>query len=333
MTVIKKFENQLFKSTLIKEKYHYQPVVIITLLLNHLGKDTNLEKIYAISGYSSYFLYDLERSWVFDIFREEIVNNILYFLAVRFQKYIPSSIKVLFDFLDTQIKYNRPVYISFFEPLIVYGIEKQPIRLWSYCPAFKNPVVIFNEDEFIYYWNLFLQTRKRLNIFALSSKGIEPNFSIIAYNYLFSLVRNFKLKFAPINIKIPMGINAYEHLINDLIDEEIYKTERKKFILEWFSSSIYPQFYQTKINSNFLKLVSKIFQSPYREKIIKASEYFEEAYNNWLKCDSLIREAGEFDVNKFIDDEPKRRRVSDLINRAKESISFSLREIEDVIKI
>jgi hypothetical protein len=77
----------------------------------------------AITGYPSIYAYHKDMFWLYDVFREQIIDNALKRCGFEVNRIIPNSFEEALLFVKDSLFLAKPVYVSWYEPFVIYGYD------------------------------------------------------------------------------------------------------------------------------------------------------------------------------------------------------------------
>jgi len=324
-------------------KLEYVPLDVAWKAAFFVGMKEHYPHFFAKSGYFALFLYDLDRYWVYDIFQVQLVENALN--GANVQRYFvePKSLDEAMNFIYQMINSGNLVWATYFEPILIYGIEGDPgnERVHWYSPRINPGGEIWGRDEIERWWNAREQLGGSHTLIAPAKvvpgvnteEGIATELARLA-------VENWESEHLAIgDTKIPIGAAAYDRYIADLKNPEVdftkkFGEDRIMFRMAWLSMAIYAQWTQYFAAHTYFAHIADLFPREQAELLRKTAECYSDAYGFWLEWEKYIGRTD--DENEFIkraQDMQRRQKGAQMVERAKESIAEAVRHLKEFLSL
>lgn len=319
----------------------YVPVDIAWKAAYYVGMSCHYPHFYAKSGYPTFFLYNLDNPWVFDLFRFAVVDSALDSCNVHRYEGEPGSIEEAVKFIQEMITHGRLVWMSWYDPILVYGIEinEGSIRLHWYHPYFAPDGITWGPDELQKWWEWSDVKGAHKLIAPADIKSDDSVTEIeIAEKLCELLLKNFRQKELNLDgLKAKMGLAAYDQYIADLKNKDINFLEKindEQPRLLWFDIPIYAQWTQNFALHAYLSFVSKSIPGEKGKLMLEAAELFGKAYANWLKWEKIVgREKGDKVLMKNVAKMDVRIKAAEEVTKARDNVAKALEVIDKMLKI
>ncbi len=319
----------------------YTPLDLAWKASYYIGLRQDYPVFFAKSGYSSFFLYDLEKPWVYDVFRFSAVDSALDVCDVKRYQALPKDLPEALEFIKTMVDSGRLVWISWFDPLLVYGLEVSAGSLavnW-YHPTFAPDGSSWGMDELAKWWEWTDNPESKKLIApseikcdeSITEKDLVPNLAEM-------IVKNFRQSFIEMDgkEKVPMGLAAYDAYIKDLsnpdVDFLVENENGDRSRLAWFDAPIYSQWTQNYALHSYFYKISRVIPQDLRENLTKAADCFGNAYANWKKWHKLVGRKDDADeFLRCVAYMKKRIQAAEKVKLAKTEIEKALVFLEKII--
>ncbi len=316
-------------------RLEYIPLDIAWKAAYYAGMREHYPHFFAKSGFFAFFVYDLDKFWVYDIFRNILVDNALDGCNVRRTTLIPDKLDDAIAMIREMVRCGSLIWMSWFEPILVYGFEeeKKGILLQWHNPAFAPEGTTWGRDELDEWWNWADYQEARL---LIAPTGVVPGANReedVVVELARLMVENADTSVIELeNIEIKFGFAAYNAFASDLRNPDIdfrggIGGDRKAERLAWFDFASYSQWSQLFAAHSYFAHVSHRFFDEKRKLLQNTSESFAKAYGHWLEWEAVIGRHPDNDV--FIS------RIGDMESRiiAANKIDDARKEIEICVEI
>lgn len=319
-------------------KLEYPPLDILWKVAQYSGMAERYPHFFAKSGYPAYFIYSLDKPWVYDIFRNAVVDNVLDVCGVYRAEGEPETVEQLLNFLFTVINEGRLVWMSWYQPVLVYGIEgtSKNVCVHWYHPIFAPQGIIWNLKELMNWWEWADFQGARL---VIAPGRVEPqdNEIEIAIKLAEFVASNMRNPYLEMNgEKIPMGLSAYDKYVEDLNDKNIdflaVDDEGRKWRVGWFSFAIYSQWTQNFALHCFFSRASDFFQKEQKRLLNEIADAFGQVYGHWLNWEKQVgRHQNVKTFESRIGDLSRRQVSAECVLQAKGTLLKALSLIDEFV--
>lgn len=317
-------------------KLEYPPLDILWKVARYSGLSERYPHFFAKSGYPAYFVYSLDKPWVYDIFRNSVVNSALDVCGVHRIEGEPEDLEQLIDFLFKVINEGKLVWMSWFLPILVYGIEgtSKNVCVHWYNPIFAPQGKIWGLNDIRSWWHWADFQGARL---VIAPDGVEPqdNDAEIVLKLAEFVKANMENPYLEMDgEKIPMGLSAYDKYIEDLrnpsVDFLVSDEDGEKYRTGWFSFAIYCQWTQNFALHCFFASASNFFPKYQRKLLNEIADTFGQVYGHWLDWEKQIgRHQNPRIFEERIANIERRQLSAECVFKAKESLVKALALIEE----
>ncbi len=313
-------------------KLEYVPLEVAWKVARYAGLREHYPNFFAKSGFFAFFIYDLDKFWVHDLFRLFLVDNALTACNVQRAVFNPKNIDESIAFLKEMVDRGNLIWVSWMEPLLVYGVEDSERRVLIHWhnSAFAPDGTTWGRDEIEGWWNWADSENAHLMI---APTGISPDANseeFIAVELAKLAVQNGKLEQYEIGgAKTPFGLSAYSAYADDLRNPETdFLKKSEDGNLErtfWFDFAIYSQWSQTFAAHSYFSHISSIFSGEERDMLKSASEHYGKSYGHWLDWEKVIGRHPDRDVfYARMKDMGKREAAADAVMSARDEIGKAI---------
>ncbi|RKZ28394.1 hypothetical protein DRQ26_01185 [bacterium] len=320
-------------------KLEYVPLDIAWKCARYGGLREHYPNFFAKSGFFAFFLYDIDKFWVHDLFRLFLVDNALNASNVQRITFDPKNADEGIAFLEDMVNRGNLVWVSWMEPLLVFGVEDSDrgVLVHWYNPVFAPEGTTWGRDELERWWNWADFDGAHLMI---APTGISPGTNseeFIIVELVKLAVQNKKIEYYEFgDTKIPFGINAYSAYASDLRNPDVdflQKSDDGKLErTSWFDFAIYSQWTQTFAAHSYFSRISSIFPEDEREALKRASEHYGRCYAHWIEWEKIIgRHPDRETFYARIKDMKKRSSAADVVIKARDELEKALGALEEFL--
>ena len=307
----------------------------------YAGAREHYPHFFAKSGYFTFFMYDLDRFWVYDLFRMPIVDNAFTGSNVKRTIIDPVSIEEVVAFLREIISCGNLVWMSWMEPLLVYGVENsgKSVLIHWHNPVFAPDGTTWGLDELEDWWKWADFEGARA---LIAPSGVCPGTNPeeeVAVEIAKLAVQNMRTEYIEVgDAKIPFGLSAYAAYSADLrnpkIDFLIKDKDGKMERTSWFCFAIYNQWTQNFAAHSYFSHIAPIFSKKQRDILIKVADAYAKTYGHWVMWESLIgRHQSKELFYSRIGDINKRKSAADIVDSASAEIKKAVDLLEEFLNI
>lgn len=273
----------------------YVPLDIMWKAARYAGMTEHYPHFFAKSGYFAFFAYDLDRFWVFDLFRLEVVENALAACNVRRAALEPQSLEEAIGFMREMIQCGNLVWMSWLEPVLVYGVEgsRGNEMIHWHNPSFAPSGTTWGRDELEGWWNWSSERGAHLLVAPVGvSPGQNPEEKIVEELAKLA-VQSYRTEFLELGeVRISFGLRAYAAYADDLknpeVDFLVEDADGKRSRTAWFCFAIYSQWTQTFAAHCYFSHIASFFPERQRSALEAAAQHFGNAYGHWLEWQKII---------------------------------------------
>ena len=320
-------------------KLEYPPLDVAWKAAKYSGMKDHYPHFFAKSGYFAFFLYDIERFWVYDLFRTYLVDNALTGCNVRRTVFNPTNLDEAIAFMREMVRCGNLIWVSWMQPLLVYGVEdlENGVLVHWHNPVFAQQGTTWGRDELERWWNWADFEEAKLMI---APTGIAPGVNTdeeITVELAKLAVRNGEIdEYELSGVKIPFGLKAYERYADDLRNPDVDFLEvdesGKPLRTAWFDFSIYCQWTQTFAAHSYFSYVSSIFTGVEKEHLSRAAEHYSRAYGHWLEWEKLLgRHPDQSVFSSRLSDIAQRSAAADAVDRARGEVKKAIESLADFL--
>ncbi len=313
-------------------KLEYVPLEIAWKAARYAGSREHYPNFFAKSGFFAFFLYDIDKFWVHDLFRLFLVDNALTACNVQRAAFNPKNIDESVVFLKEMVERGNLIWVSWMEPLLVYGVEDSERRILIHWhnSAFAPDGTTWGRDEIEQWWKWADFDNAH---FMIAPTGIAPNANseeFILVELAKLAVQNGKLEYYELgDSKIPFGLSAYSAYADDLRNPDIdFLKKTKDGNLErtfWFDFAIYSQWSQTFAAHSYFSHISSIFSGEERNALKAASKHYGKSYGHWLEWEKIIGRHPDRELYYArIKDMEKRKSAADAVMAARDEVRSAI---------
>jgi hypothetical protein len=296
---------------------HYSPL-LVKMMLEEAGEEVSLEYLETASGHSSFFAYDRLKPWVYDL--DGSRNVFIRCLGVAGWEptiYSPSDFEDAYRYLCDRIIDGLPIFIEFFEPMVVYGVDEmldESLIHW-FCAPWAPEGNAWSKEEMKENWWRWMDEDGINDLITLDSPaGNKPDPTEIAVETINAIVQRMNTK----NIDdIPFGFKAYEAYCRDLRNESIdWVNENTSFVDEmstvWGCWAIYHQWTPRIYTALYLEKASEHFNDQAKMCLQSAAELYKKCVKEWLEWEKLLGRDWEVIEDDELEEEDKQELLKKL---------------------
>lgn len=322
-------------------RLEYIPLDIAWKAARYAGMNERYPHFFAKSGHFAFFLYDLDRFWVYDLLRIYLVDNALSGCNVRRSIFDPPNINDAVAFIKEMVKCGNLIWVSWMEPLLVYGMEdsERGFLIHWHNPAFAPEGTTWGRDELENWWNWADFENARL---LIAPTGVEPGVNSeedIAVELAKLAVRNGNIdNFELGDVNVPFGDSAYSAYAEDLRNPDIdflkKNDDGKQERIAWFCFAIYSQWTETFAAHTYFSHISSAFPEVEREALRDAADHYGKAYGHWLEWEQIIGRHPDAEIYKArIKDMKTRVAAAEKVEAARKEIANATEALAKFLKI
>ncbi|MFP4458978.1 MAG: hypothetical protein ACLFSQ_05270 [Candidatus Zixiibacteriota bacterium] len=284
-------------------KLEYGPLDIAWKLARYEGSGISKPVFYAQSGYSTTFLYNKDKFWVYDNLRDEFVRNALTRAGLKIKIVLPNNFEDAIELVKENIEHARLVYASWYEPFLIYGFEdnqENPTIHW-HNRAFADKGQTWDKEDFYQNWWNWTEIPEAKNLVIVEGKTEPPDLRLLTIEIVKDFVDNMRLTG---NTKEPdgtySGLRAYHAYYEDLKNESVKMNvfERDSGInrIAWFDFAIYSQWTQTYALKCLFEEAKSRFDKKKADELENAANELNEAYKQWHNWEGKIGRLDDEDL-------------------------------------
>ncbi len=316
-------------------KIEYGPLDILWKLVRYSGVDISRAAFFSISGYPSTFFYSRDVFWVYDILRSEVIRKAANLSGVNLKAFTPESIDDALNFFHQSIGRGVPVYASWFEPILVYGLEgssERPSLKWHNSVFAPDGLSWNREDIENNWWKWTEESSMRVLLTVEKGSGYK-----LTRATFISVLREFHE-----GMKSGQGeknntwsgfdaIRTYAaDMKNPEIDFTIFDQESKLNRVAWMDFAIYSQWTQFIAIRDFIQEGIEVFPEL---KLTDVRDNLSEVIYHWSEWEGKI--------GRLSDEELFIRRIADLqirihaalsVERSLDALRRALEALENFLK-
>ncbi len=278
----------------------YGPLDIIWKLVRYSGADISRSVFFALSGFPTFFFYNRDKFWVFDALRDRVIQRGLAITGFEMESFEPESLEDAIAFMDKYIGLAIPIYASWFEPILIYGLEghvEHPAINW-YNPVFAPEGLTWGLDELQNNWWNWSDNPAAKKLTVVRKK---KDFQLSKELYLTTL-RDFVNGMEGLD-KVDedgtfSGVKAIEAYSADLKDPEVDFTlvDQEKGLnrVAWIDFAIYSQWTQLIAMRNFIDTGLELVDGD--EDLDASSEFLMQAIYHWSEWEEKIGRLSDEDL-------------------------------------
>lgn len=319
-------------------KIEYGPLDIAWKLVRYAGIDISRATFFAISGFSSIFLYNKDSFWVYDALRQHAIAKSIDLSGAVAEQYVPKDLDEALQAINYNLGRAFPVYASWFDPILIYGLEgslERPSLKWHNNAFAPEGLSWSREDMEKNWWNWAkdpsgnsLLVIKKKNDFELTKELIMGVLQEFVDSMNASKEADENGTFAGLT-----ALHAYATDLRDAeIDFTILEQEKQLNRLAWFDSAIYCQWTQFIAMRDFLIEAQAFmietqssFDNGSIEQLKSVIDRLSESVYHWSEWEGKI--------GRLQDQELFVRRIADIQIRshAAESVDRSIFALGDAV--
>ncbi len=324
-------------------RLEYTPLDLMWKAAKYSGLNERYPHFYAKSGYFSFFLYDLERFWIYDIFRVPLVQNSLNGCNVRHAIFEPKTIDEAASFIYEMINTGNLVWATHYEPILIFGVEGEGgmRTLHFYNSNIAPKGATWGLDELDAWWAQQESLGAHVLISPMGIAGGINTEEEILMELAKLAVTNFnasKLDFAE-DITVPLGLAAYDAYMTDLRDPKIdflkpYGENQAMMRTTWFSFAIYSQWTQYFAAHAYFQNNAQIFPTEQQVPLYKAAEAYAKAYGHWLEWEQTIGRTSDGELfARRLADMKARESAAEKVELARDSVLMAVMALGEFLEL
>lgn len=321
-------------------RLEYGPLESMWKVVRYIGINIPVPHFFAKSGYGTFFLYDIDRFWVYDIMRERVIHSASELCGAETEVlYEPESLDTALSFIERHIDMGRLVYMSWFEPFVVFGLSggiEHP-RLHWHNFAFAPQGTIWGRDELEQQWWKWADFQGAHSLIAVTGKKEAPSEAKIVETLCEGIVKNMQQDSFPLDPPVAMGLAGYTAYARDLRDPSIDFMKKdddgEQRRISWFCFALYSQWTQLYALKTYLNDTVESMDKGKREPVRSAVKYLNDAFEHWLEWERLIGRHPDRELyEKRIRDIEVRKKAADAVDAARESIEKVVQELGNILE-
>ncbi len=324
-------------------KLEYVPLDVAWKAAFFVGMKEHYPHFFAKSGYFSIFIYDPDRFWVYDIFQVQLVENALNGCNIQRYTLKPNSIREALEFIRQMINSGNLVWATYFEPILIYGIEGNPgsERLYWYSPRINPDGTIWGKDEIEQWWDSQEQIGTHTLIApARVAPGANSPEEIVSELARLA-VENAQTDHLDLgeDLSVPFGLAAYDRYIADLRNPEFdftrqFGDDKIMYRMAWLSVAIYSLWTQYFAAHTYFSHIANLFPEKQAEALHQAARHYGNAYGHWLEWEKFVGRVE--DEKEFIErarSMERRNSAADAVEKAKNSVKQAVDSLARYIEL
>jgi len=322
-------------------KLEYVPLDLMWKAANYSGMSEHYPHFFAKSAYFSFFLYDPDKFWVYDIFRVPLVQNALNACNIRRSSIEPETFEQAVSFIYQMINSGNLVWITYIEPILIYGFEGIPNkeRIHWYNPNIAPDGATWGRDELEMWW----MSQKSIGQHTLIAPlgvvpGINPEEEITA-ELAKLVIKNWQSGEIIIDKdSIAAGISAYEKFISDLRNDDFdflkpFGNEKTLLRTAWFTFAAYSQWTQYYAAHAFFTHIADSYSETQKKTLRSAADHYANAYGHWINWEKVIgRHPNEEEFFKRIGIMENRLKAADYVDMAKLEVGKAIESLGEFLE-